>query len=343
MRTFTLKERFFSYLNLLPVPIYDSFAAPLFGHALTLAVRLNIFETLRQPLTAEKLAKTLNIHPQASFLLLSSLVTAGYIKKIGNDFVLSASAKKWLLKSSPYYIGNFIRYVELLYSHWLSLEQTFKKGKPPSTYIERFGEKEWKIYIYGMMDLAKIIIPHIISKMILPNEARTILDLGGSHGLYSIELCKRHPRLHATIVDFPQVLRFTKEIIREHNVVEWVSLKPGNVLKKKFRENFYDAALAFNIVHGLTPEQNEVFLRKISRALKRGGYLYVLDQFVGQRRSRSEQLIPLMVGINIMNEVGGTVYSIDELRELTRQAGLRITRSFRLRLPGVVLLRLEKH
>lgn len=342
MNTFTFKERLFSYLNLLPVPIYDAFAAPLFGHVLALAIRVNLFETLLHPRSAEEVARAVNISTQASSLFLSSLATTGYTQKVGSKYRVTPSAKKWLLKSSPYYLGNFIRYVELLYSHWLYLGETVKNGEPPATYIESFGEKEWEIYVFGMMDLAKMTLPHIASKMKLPVKARRLLDLGGSHGLYSIELCKRYASLHATIADFPQVLQFTKKIIEDHHLSERISLEACNVLEHQFEENFFDAALAFNIVHGLNAEQNKIFLQNISRTLRPGGCLYILDEFIDRPGSTMEQFMPLMVGINIMNEVGGSVYSLDELREWSAKAGLVTMRFFRLRLPGVMLVRLEK-
>ncbi|MBK7694468.1 MAG: hypothetical protein IPI30_09125 [Saprospiraceae bacterium] len=40
-----------------------------------------------------------------------------------------------------------------------------------------------------------------------------MLDLGGSHGLYSIELCKRNPNLKSVIVDLPPVKIYADECI----------------------------------------------------------------------------------------------------------------------------------
>jgi len=341
MRTFTLKERLLARFNLLPLPIYDVFVAPLLGHTIAKAIHTNLFDTLDLPQTVEQIATRLNLQPQATSLLLSTLDAAGYVKRKDEFFSLTAAGRKWFLQSSPTYLGNFVRYVDILYRHWLYLDETMKSAHPPATYVESFGEKEWEVYVYGMMDLARIIYPRIASKLVLPDDAKHLIDLAGSHGLYSIELCKRNPRLQATIVDLPQALKFTQRIVREHNLEAKISLLPGDMLHLSYRHSAYDAALAFNITHGLTVEQNTSFFRKIFDALKPGGVLYMLDQCRHERGSQTERLIPLIVGINIMNEVGGNVYTEEEYRTWLLRAGFKRVKIYRLRLPGVFLFRAE--
>ncbi len=343
--TFTPKERLLARLNIFPVPIHDVFVAPLLGHVLATAIRLNIFENLAEPRSPEELAGISNIHSKASILLLSYLSASGYVKKIDGRFALKPAAKKWLLKNSEHYIGNFVRYVELLYSHWLYLEETLGSGKPPAKYTETFGEEQWKIYVYGMMDLARITFPHIATKMRLPDNAENFLDLAGSHGYYSIKLCQHYPGLRATILDLPPALHFAQRILKEHRGADRVSLEPGNILENSAfanKQDLFDAALAANIVHGLTPDENRLFLANASFSIKRGGLLYILDQFINKAGSNLEQFVPLSVGINLMNEVGGSVYTLDELREWCGEAGFPNLRVYRLRLPGVFLIRLKK-
>lgn len=340
MKRFGVKERLLARLNLLPLPIYDVFAAPLLGHTIAIAIRLNLFENLIQPRTSEQIAEKLLIHPEASSLLLSTLSIAGYVTEKEKYFSLSNSGKKWLLKSSPSYLGNFVRYVELLYKHWLYLDETVQHGQPPTTYFESFGGKEWEVYVYGMMDLARIIFPHISKKLSLPKNSKQLIDLGGSHGWYSMQLCKRNPQLRATIVDLPQALKWTQKIVQDYK--DTMTLLPGNMLEMSFGTTTHDVALAFNVVHGFTWEQNIRMLERISQALRPNGYCYILDQFRQRRGSRTDQFIPLMVGINLMNEVGGNVYEVDEVCEWLTRVGFKKIKKYWLFLPGVSLLRAEK-
>ena len=98
-----------------------------------------------------------------------------------------------------------------------------------------------------------------------------------------------------------------------------------------------DAILLFNIVHGFTEEENRSLVGRAMGALKRGGKLYILDQLRGDRkRSKLSRFMPLMVGLNLLNETGGNSYSFEEVESWCGLA-TRIRRK-RLRLPCVVLV-----
>jgi len=49
-----------------------------------------------------------------------------------------------------------------------------------------------------------------------------------------------------------------------------------------------------------------------------------------------------MVGVNLANEIGGNVYSFEEVASWCRTAGLTEIHRYRLRLPGVHLIRASK-
>ena len=40
-------------------------------------------------------------------------------------------------------------------------------------------------------------------RMPVPDGARDMLDIGGSHGYLSVAVCRRHPELRATVLDLP--------------------------------------------------------------------------------------------------------------------------------------------
>jgi len=299
------------------------------------ATRLNLFEIIETKRTMPQIAESAGLHPDAARYLLSALELSGYVKRQGDRYTPSASARTWLMKSSPSYLGHFLEYVNLLYARWMYLGETLQNGEPPVTYFESFGEREWEIYVFGMKDLATVFIPHILPKVHLPADAVSVVDLGGSHGLYSIELCKRFPRLHATIVDFPQALKFTKRFVDEHGLAARIGLEAGNFLEKDLPARSADAVLGFNIVHGLSPQHNEELFRKVKSMLKPRGSFFVVDQLIDPRGGGLRQFIPLMVGINLMNEVGGRAYSVEDVRRWSEQAGFKDVRTRRLRLPGV--------
>jgi hypothetical protein len=48
----------------------------------------------------------------------------------------------------------------------------------------------------------------------IPPSPTAMLDLGGSHGLYSVALCRRYPTLDGTILEPPQVEEATRLLAR---------------------------------------------------------------------------------------------------------------------------------
>ena len=60
-------------------------------------------------------------------------------------------------------------------------------------------QENGSLYQEGMRDLSINVAKEVASKIPVPKDATAMLDIGGSHGLFSIELCKRHPRLSSTI------------------------------------------------------------------------------------------------------------------------------------------------
>ena len=343
MRTFTLSERFAAKANLLPTAIYDAFPAVLFGRVLVLATRLGVFESLNERRqSGNELATSLHLHPKGTECILPPLVAASYLTKHGERYALTPQSKKWLVKSSPHYIGNFIAYIELLHTHWMTMEDTLRLGKPSQTYAETFTDREWNIYTLGMMDLAKLIIPYIIPKIRVSSSASRLIDICGSHGLYSIELCTRYPLLTATIADFPQVLRTTESIIEDHHLEKRITLLPCDVLQTQFEKNTYDIALAFNIIHGFDTNVNKAFLFSAASSLKRGGVLYILDQLKDEHTRGVGNILPLMVGVNLLNEIGGNVYTFQEIASWCGEADLESVKRYHTRLPGVHLVKAVK-
>lgn len=334
----SLFERVLLRLHLLPIPIMDTFPNVLFGKALALAVRRGIFEALANvPRTAAEIASRARLSVGGTELLVQSFLQTGYLHASGNRYALTNEAKKWLLQDSPTYVGNLIYYFETLYGRWSYLEHSLEHGFPPRRYFDSFSDEDWRVYVYGMRDLARLLLPDVVKKILLPNAPRHLLDLGGSHGSYSIACCRRYPTLTATIIDFEEPLRHATSLIAEGGMTDRVHLCPGDFTRIDLPPE-QDAVLLFNVIHGFSGQENQRLITRAMEALSPDGSLYILDQLRDKQRGRGgvAKFIPLMVGLNLLNEIGGNTYSDAEVRSWLGNA--RVVRTFRLRLPGVTLL-----
>jgi SAM-dependent methyltransferase len=345
MRAVRLSERIAASLNQLPTAIYDTFPAPLFGRVLVVASNLGLFELLdRNFSTPADIARQAAIPQHSASLILNALESGGYVaKRSDGAFTLTRQARKWLLPTSPHSIRNFLAYIAILHRHWMNLEETLLSGKPAATYVETFTETEWQTYTLGMMELARLFLPFVMARLKLPANPRSMIDLGGSHGMYTIELCQRYPSIYgATIADYPEVLSTTASIVRQHKLDDRITLLPCDLTTVTFDADSTNIVLAFNIVHGFTADVNRRIVMNAANALRPGGVLYVLDQVRVERSRGVDGLIPAMVGINLLNEIGGSVYTIEEIRSWCQAAGLKDVRHVRLNIPGVSLVSARK-
>ena len=111
------------------------------------------------------------------------------------------------------------------------------------------------------------------------SKAKRLLDISGSHGLYSIELCRRHPELFATILELSGALDRASAIAAREGLGDRIEYRVGNALTDDLGEQTFDVVLINSLVHHFTPEQNAELAGRVARALKPGG-VYATGDFL---------------------------------------------------------------
>lgn len=319
-------------LNLGPAPLLDFFGALAF-RAASVAVKLGVLRALGEgPMTAAQVARRIEADERGTTFLLDALDSLGYVHKRNGRYTATPMTKKW----APL-LAEGIPFAEAAaFEQWQHLEERVAGRKPPiHSYeaIEREGS--WREFQNGMLALARSGVGDVVAKVKLPRAARRLLDLGGGHGLYSVELCRRYPNLSATVFDFLQALDVTRELIAAENMADRVSVEEGDFWTDSIGSG-YDVALLFNIVHANLPEKNTILLQKVSGSLNPGGRVVILDQLADSKGSGpAARAIAALTGLNMYNSSGGQSYAFEEIARWLSVAGFanpqRITL---LRSPG---------
>ncbi|MEO8167492.1 MAG: methyltransferase [bacterium] len=333
-------ERLLHRFHLLPTPIMDSFGGIIFGRVLTIAVRRELFEALATGgRTVIQLADVTGLNEKAIRLMADSFVAGGYLTRSEDVYILSGEGKKWLIKSSPAYIGNLVAYFETLYARWEHFEYSLEHGRPERAYFDGFTDNDWKVYVYGMADLARLLLNEVGPKLAL-HDPKSLLDIGGSHGLYAMECCRRYPSIQATIMDFAPALQHACEIAAAEKMSGQINFLEGDFKNNRLPPN-QDCVLLFNIVHGFDEKENQKLIERTHEALTPGGKLFILDQMKSSKQASGlAAFVPLMVGLNLLNEIGGNVY---DMAEVKRWCGsFSSVQIYKLRLPGVILVEAVK-
>lgn len=165
-----------------------------------------------------------------------------------------------------------------------------------------------------------------------------MLDVGGGHGLYSIELCRRNPEVTAAVFDLPVALERANDNCRAGGLDGRVSLLPGDYREDDLG-NGYDVALLFNIIHAHRPEENIQLLRKVAAALAPNGRVVILDQMGDKAFGPVTRAANSLIALAYFILLGGQTFTSEEVEGWLREAGLAVvSRKSLLKAPGTILL-----
>lgn len=162
--------------------------------------------------------------------------------------------------------------------------------------------------------------------------ARRLLDVGGGSGAFSISLCRSHPDLRATIIDFPHVVEVGRRFVVEAGLDERIDFLSGNALDLEWPSG-QDAVL-FSYVSGSVAEEGvRELYRRAGRALDAGGRVIVHDFMVDDDRS-GPSLPALWALQHVVFTPGGVSLTPGFVTGALREAGLEDA-SVRSFVPGM--------
>ncbi len=333
---FSFIEKILLSNDIIPHPFADASSSVGLGFALGSAVKLKIADQLAMEFKEVKsIAQGANVSEVGAELILDCLDALGYVQRKGTQYSFTKRGFKNLSPQSPDNFRHFILFCNYLYKGYLNLDETIRQGKrPQSNMLEEMSDYEWELFSRAMIDISKTNYKETAGKIPVAKTHAKMLDLGGSHGLYSIELCRRHPHLKSAIVDLPPVKKYADECIAKHQAAGNVSFLPSDFMKDELPENV-DIILAFNIIHGLNPAENEMLAKKVFASLNNGGMYVILDQIKGiGGSSQMSKATTSYMALNLLHQAGGKTYSKSEIDACVQKAGFKNTELKKLNAPG---------
>lgn len=333
---FSLIEKILLSNDIIPHPFTDAASSVGLGFALGTAVKLKIVDQLSMDFKdAKHIASGANVSEIGAEIILDCLEALGYVIKKENQYAFTKRGFKNLSIQSPNNFRYFILFCDNLYKGYPHLDKTILLGKRTTeNMLAEMTEYEWELFSRAMIDISKTNYKEVCKKIPVAKSHSKMLDLGGSHGLYSIELCKQHPNLAATIVDLAPVKKYSDECINSHNASQNVSFLSADFMRDEIPKGV-DIVLAFNIIHGLNPAENETLAKKVFEALNTGGIYVILDQIKGiGGNSQMSKATTSYMALNLLHQAGGKTYSEIEIDSNVRKVGFKKTELKKMNAPG---------
>src|SRR5215813_609457 len=202
------------------------------------AVQLDLFSPLgNSPATAAEVAAQTGLPVRGVERTLNACAALGFVVKEGDQYRNSPLADAFLVKGKPAYVGNMIKQTNDRFLAWTKMPEAIRTDKPvlPLTGSELFNAPAEVLdnYVHGLFDLGKGLAARIASLVDL-SACRTLLDVAGGSGVYSIILCHQFPQLRSVVFDLPPILERTRKIIEREGMTGRVSVREGNYFKDDF-------------------------------------------------------------------------------------------------------------
>ena len=351
-------ERVALRANLVPTPAAEAWGGVAASGVLVAAVRTGIVARLASaPARPGEIAEDLCLAPTPTRLLIDCLIAAGHARQARDGSVrLSRRDRRWLDPESEVGVARFVNACGDYFDWWRDLDRLVETGASAHHHDRGPEDPYWRRYVLGQLDLARLSAPEVARRMALPEDAGSVLDVGGGHGWYSATLCRRHPGLTATVLDLPGSVRVGREVIEAAGLAHRVGFVEGDARTAEFPGG-QDAVLFFNLLHHLTETEIPALFARAAGALKPGGTLAVLDAFAeppgsgrarGWGRARGRGRAPsnaaaTHLALFVRLTSGSTVHTPAELRTWLRGAGFDAPRRVRsVRIPGLALYQAGK-
>jgi len=317
-----------------PIPIAHALGGPVLARAVIAATRLGVFEALHSGRrTAAEVAASCGGDPYATRKLLDALVSSGYLSYRASAYGLTRMSRKWLLRDSPTSLYDAILF-ESVEWEWLSRLDEFVSSGRALDFHTTMTSAEWALYQRAMRAIAGIAAGEVARRVPMPKGARAILDVGGSHGYYSVALCRRHRALRATILDLPQAIEHAAPILAREHMGDRVAYRAGDARTADLGCEVYDLVFISQLVHHFDDATNRDLARRAARALRPGGYLVIMEAIRRQYPGEGGQVAGLLDLYFAFTSRAGT-WSFEEMAGWQQDAGLQPLPQIRfLRLPG---------
>ena len=143
---------------------------------------------------------------------------------------------------------------------------------------------------------------------------RTVVDVGGGAGWLLAEVLRAHPHVRGTLVELPRPVARSAEVFRDAGVADRVTA---------VAQSFFDPLpggadlyILKSVIHDWPDREATAILKRCAEAARPSGRVVVFTG-AGPGEEASPELLMMVL-------VGGKARTLDEFREMARQAGLEV-------------------
>jgi SAM-dependent methyltransferase len=282
---------------------------------------LDIFTNIEESgITNKQISYNLILDEHACERLMNALVSLGFLKKKNHLFYNTTESFAFLSKKSPDYLGGLM-HSNHLWNTWSNLTKVIKTGvSAHPDEINSRGEDWLTPFITAMHDRAKKQAPLQLASIDL-SEIKSILDIGGGSGAYSMEFASRKPSIDATVFDLPNVVPITKVFLEKEGFSDKVKTYAGDYTTDDLPGGF-DMVFLSAIIHSNSLEVNADLIKKCFGSLNKNGRIVIQDWIMNNDRTQPTPGAVFAINMLVGTE-SGDCYTEQEVTEMLSAAGFK--------------------
>lgn len=270
------------------------------------AARTGVLDML--PGTLDEVAGRSGLDPQGVRAVLDALVAVGMLRA-GEDGTYRVAPGAPVAEALP-----GIRHHANSLRRWAGSLERRLRGEPGD---ERPGVADPETFHDALAATARTSAPEAVDACLARfPDARSVLDLGGLHGEYSLEFARRG--LRATMQDQPAMI----DVARRRGTLEaaGVELFEGSFFDR-VPDGPFDLAFCSGITHTFDGDRNRMLYRNLRPVVAPGGGVAVVT-FLRGRDARTALFAVQM----LLNDNGGDTHTEAEYRSWLSEAGFTVDR-----------------
>ncbi len=306
--------------------VWDSWLSLFHFPVVSVADEVGTFAAIcDRALGSKELAAKLDVNERALDIHLAMLAALGFVDRREGKWRATAAARTWMHPEAAGYAGPLVQRFSQRQPFHAQLLQTLRTGQKADQYAS--VAEEWE---RGEMppDMAKSITAFMnahsrassmgVAQQPVFANLKSVLDVGGGSGIFSIEIAKAWPQLTTTVLEINTICNEADGYIAAANAGGRVKTQPLNMFTQPWPHG-HDAHFFSNIFHDWSEDTNKLLARKSFESLPAGGRILLHeilmdDDGCGPLPAAAFSLLMLL-------GTRGKQYSLPELRHILEPAG----------------------
>jgi SAM-dependent methyltransferase len=309
--------------------------------ALFAALDLGLFDILAtQPTTLDEISEKAGVARNRMATLLSALVALGFLVRAETSYVNAPATQRYLVRGSDAFLGDYYRLQidKLIFPSLLGLTDGLL-GKPTQSMREMLADPDDAKLFSDAQHQGSMGPALLLSRRVDLVGRRSLLDVAGGSGAFSIVLCKRHQGLSSTLIDFPSVIEVARGYVEQAQLSSRIKLIGGDALEDPWPDN-QDVVLMSYLLSAVGESNIPTLLDRAWHSLSPGGLLVLHDFMLDATRDGPREAA-LWFLLYIVQRSDSASFSAADLEALLEHRGFADISSDELipQITGLVLAR----